>query len=128
MAKGAVRPEALAAGAVTMVVMAVLYNRAANRCTEFNEIWKESGPIHLKQEVQDSAFEHAALKLRSVDAAGQEMSVLQLRDYLLEMFEPKCEWKGMESERGKTVLQSFTDIARYSLERFYGGDQINGGA
>jgi len=126
MAKGAVRPEALAAGAVTMVLMAVLYSRASNRCTEFNEIWKKDGPIHLKQEVQDAAFEYAALKLRSVDAAGQEMTAYQLRDYLLEHFEPKCEWPsaGLAGERAKAVMDGFADIARYSIERFQGGDPI----
>ena len=126
MAKQAVRPEALAAGAVTFVVMAILYNRAANHCSEFNEIWKDAGPIHLKQEVQDAAFQYAAQKLRSIDAAGQEMTVHQLRDYLLNHFEPKCEWPstGLEGERAKMILKSFTDIARYSIARFEGGDPI----
>ena len=126
VAKGPVHPEALAAGAATMILMAILYNRSANHCDEFSSIWKEAGPIHLKQHVQDEAFEHAALKLRSMDAARQPMTVHQLRDYLLQHFEPKCKWPdaGLSGERAKAVLESFTDIARYSIDRFQGGDPI----
>ena len=120
MAKTAVRPEALAAGAVVMFGMALLYNRASNRCVEFHDLWQKDGPIHLQQHIQDQAFDHAAMKLRSADAAGRILTVFQVRDYLLEHFEPKCNWDSMRSERGKVIMESFTDIERYAVQKFYG--------
>jgi hypothetical protein len=127
MAKGAIRPEALAAGAVTFLAMAFLYNKESNRCVEFAGLWKDHGPIYLKQEVQDEAFGQAAMHLRSNDAAGHQLTVFQLRDWLLERFEPKCSWASIESDRGKKIFQSFTDIARYSIDRFY-AEKENGGS
>ena len=120
MAKTAVRPEALAAGAVVMFGMALLYNRASNRCVEFNHLWKKDGPIHLQQHIQDEAFEHATTKLRSADAAGKILTVFEVRDYSLEYFEPKCAWAEMANGRGKVIMKSFTDIARYAVQKFYG--------
>ena len=60
------------------------------------------------------------MKLRSADAAGRILTVFQVRDYLLEHFEPKCNWDSMRSERGKVIMESFTDIARYAVQKFYG--------
>lgn len=121
MNKDAIRPGALAAGAVTLLVMAALYNRESNRCKQFDGLWKDSGPIHIQQHIQDEAFAHAAMKLRSVDAAGKSMDVFELRDYLLNYFEPKCKWSEMESDRGKRIMQSFEDIARYAKDNFTKG-------
>lgn len=115
----AIRPEALAAGAVVIMALTFLYNKEQNRCVEFRDIWKEEGPIHLQQHVQDEAFARASIKLRSADAAGTQLTVFQLRDWLLDSFEPKCAWGAMESDRGKKIMQSFTDIARYSVDKFY---------
>jgi len=127
VANNAIRPEALAAGVVTLLAMAFLYNKEANRCVEFDDIWKEDGPIHIKQHIQDEAFAEAQAHLRSADAAGQQLTVFALRDWLLDCFEPKCNWGSIQSERGEKIFQSFTDIARYSIDKFYGKNQ-NGGA
>jgi len=120
VAKTAVRSQALAAGAVVMFGMALLYSRSSNRCVEFRHLWKKDGPIHLQQHIQDEAFDHAAMKLRSADAAGEILTVEQVRDYLLEHFEPSCDWPDMTNDRGKAIVKSFTDIARYALQSFYG--------
>lgn len=127
MANGqSIRPAALAAGAATVLGMYILYRRETTKCTEFASIWKEAGPIHLNQKIQDEAFELAGQKLRSVAAAGQSMTVYELRTYLVEHFAPACEWAPPDSPRGKQVLESFGDIARYSKEQFNGAGVSDG--
>jgi len=121
VAKDSIRPMALGLGAVTMFAMALLYNKESNRCVEFPHLWKNEGPLHLQQWVQDEAFELAAAKLRAADAAGSKMTLFELRDALLTHFEPKCSWGSIENERGRKIVDSFADIARYSIGRFYGG-------
>lgn len=64
MAKGdAIRPEALAVGVAVAIGMYIWYQKVEEYCVDFNELWKEDGPIHIKQRLQEMAFQEASLKL-----------------------------------------------------------------
>jgi hypothetical protein len=114
-----IRPEALAAGVMTLLGAAILYRRSENVCKKFSEIWKEEGPIHLKQSIQNKAFTRAAEKIRSSDAANETLTRFQLQKYLADHFAPRCDWDSRESDRAKKIWTSFGDIADYSLKEFY---------
>lgn len=125
MAKGeAIRPEALAIGIAVAIGMYAWYQKVENYCVDFDELWKEEGPIHIKQGLQESAFEEAGLKLRSVDAAGQlaGYSRLKLALHVANKVAPKCDWEEISKTkdgRGKRVWDGFVSIADYTWDEMF---------
>lgn len=125
MATGnAIRPEALAAGLVVAVGLYIWYQKVEGYCVDFEELWKEEGPIHIKQGVQEEAFQEAGLKLRSVDAAGAKgkYSKEELAFHVAYQIAPKCDWVSIsqgEGGRGKQVWDGFQQISSYTWNEMY---------
>ena len=125
MAKGeAIRPEALAIGIVVAIGMYAWYQKVESYCVDFDELWKEEGPIHIRQGLQERAFEEAGLKLRSVDAAGgvAGYSRSKLAFHIAGKVAPKCDWEEIsktEEGRGKQVWDGFVSIADYTWDEMF---------
>ena len=125
MAKGeAIRPEALALGIAVALGMYIWYQKIEDYCVDFEELWKDSGPIHIRQRIQDRSFEEAALKLRSVDAAG-ELDTYSKRDLALHIADdiaPECDWEEIskiKEGRGRQVWNGFVSISNYTWDKMF---------
>jgi len=125
MAKGeAIRPEALAVGIAVAVGMYIWYQKTENYCVDFDELWAEDGPIHIKQRLQERAFEEASLKLRSVEAADEVAgySKHKLALHTAGHIAPKCDWEEISKTkegRGKQVWDGFVSVANYTWNKMF---------
>ena len=125
MAGSAIRPEALAAGLAVAAGMYIWFSKVESYCVDFDELWKEDGPIHIRHHPQEQAFQEAQLKLRSVDAANVmgDYSKLDLAHHIANEVAPKCDWEEIslgENERGKQVWDGFVSIANYTWDEALG--------
>ena len=121
-----IEPEALAAGAVTALLIIGWHRRHSNRCVKFEEIWSETDPNHIKPELQDEVFEMGFTKMRSVEAADASFTRSDLQFFLAEEMLPSCNWRNIGNDRGKKILEGFGNIANYIWEKFYSDRGVQG--